>query len=162
MAYVDTQIEFSDSQAVTATAISTNVYDLFSMSTGGSATDLSPNTRIDVGSGEDVYLIVNTAVAVTDASSDATLVVTFETADDITLTTNVQTVFSTGTPLAFAAFSVAGTNLVRIKIPAFAYRRYIGVRYTVAAGPLTAGAFDAYISTGVDANRIYKSGFTVQ
>lgn len=161
MAYVDQQIEFSDSQAVTATAISTNVYDLFTMSTGASATDLSPNTRIDVGSGEDVYLVVNTAVLVTDTSSDATLTVSFETADDVGLSTNMQVVYTTGA-IAFASFSPAGTNLVKIKIPAFAYRRYIGLRYTVASGPLTAGAFDAFITNTVYAQRIYKSGFTVQ
>ena len=161
MAYVDQQIEFSDSQAVTATAISTNVYDLFSMSTGGSATDLSPNTRIDVGSGEDVYLVVNTAVTATDTSSDATLVVTFETADNEALSTNAQVVATSGT-LAFATFATAGTNLIKIKIPSFAYRRYIGIRYTVASGPLTAGQFDAFITNTVDAQRIYKSGFTVQ
>lgn len=161
MAYVDQQIEFSDSQAVTATAISTNVYDLFSMSTGASATDLSPNTRIDVGSGEDVYLVVNTAVLATDTSSDATLTVSFETADDVGLSTNMQVVYTTGA-IAFASFATAGTNLVKIKIPAFAYRRYIGLRYTVASGPLTAGAFDAFITNTVDAQRIYKSGFTVQ
>lgn len=159
--YVDQQLEFSDAQAVTATAISTNVYDLFSMSTGASATDLSPNTRIDIGAGEDIYLVVNTAVLATDAGSDATLTVSFETADDVTLTTNVQVVYSTAA-LAFAAFSPAGTNLVKIKLPLFPYRRYVGVRYTVAAGPLTAGAFDAFLTNTVDANRIYKSGFTVQ
>lgn len=161
MAYVDQQIEFSDSQAVTATAISTNVYDLFTMSTGASATDLSPNTRINVGSGEDIYLVVNTAVTATDTSSDATLIVTFETADNEALSTNAQVVATSGT-LAFAAFATAGTNLIKIKLPSFAYRRYIGIRYTVASGPLTAGAFDAFISTGVDDQRIYKSGFTVQ
>lgn len=159
--YVDQQLEFSDAQAVTATAISTNVYDLFSMSTGASATDLSPNTRIDIGAGEDIYLVVNTAVLATDVGSDATLTVSFETADDVTLTTNVEVVYSTAA-LAFAAFSPAGTNLVKIKLPLFPYRRYVGVRYTVAAGPLTAGAFDAFLTNTVDANRIYKSGFTVQ
>lgn len=160
--YVDTQLEFSDAQAVTATAISTNVYDLFSGSTGASSSDLSPNTRIDIGVGEEVYLIVNTQTTATDVGSDATLIVTFETADDVTLTTNAQVVYATGT-LAFAAFATAGTNLVKIKLPLFPYRRYIGVRYTVASGPLTAGNFDAFMTyEAVDANRIYKSAFTVQ
>ena len=58
---------------------------------------------------------------------------------------------------------MAGTNLVRVRLPSFAYRRYLGVRYTVAAGPLTGGTFDAYATyEAVDASRIYKSGFTVQ
>lgn len=161
MAILDSQNEFSDAQAVTSTAISTNVYDIFSMGVGGGSTDLSPNTRIDIGAGEDVYLVVNTQTTATDTSSDATLTVTFETADDAGLSTNAQVVYSTGA-LAFAAFATAGTNLVKIKLPLFAYRRYIGVRYTVASGPLTAGAFDAYLALNVDAQRAYKSGFTVQ
>ena len=98
--YVDKQIEFSDAQAVTATAISTNVYDLFSAGLGGSADDLSPNTRIDVGAGEDLYLVVNTQTAATDTGSDATLVVTFETADNAALSTNAQVVYSTATRTA--------------------------------------------------------------
>lgn len=159
--YVDKQLEFSDAQAVTATAISTNVYDLFSTDTGGS-TEFSPNTRIDVGLGQDVWLVVSTQTTATDTGSDATLTITFETADDAALSTNAQVVYSTSA-LAFAAFATAGTNLVRIKIPSFPYRRYIGVRYTVASGPLTAGAFDAFLTyEAVDANRPYKSAFTVQ
>ena len=159
--YVDKMIEFSDSQAVTATAISSNVYDLFTTDIGSSL-EFSPNTRLDVGAGEDLYLWISTAVLATDAGSDATLAVTLETADDVTLTTNVQVVATTGT-LAFASFAPAGSVLARIKLPLFAYRRFIGLRFTVGAGPLTAGQFDAFITMGaVDANRIYKSGFTVQ
>lgn len=161
MAYVDQQIEFSDSQAVTSTAISTNVYDLFTMGLGAGTSDVTPNTRLNIGSGEDVYLVVNTAVAATDSGSDATLTVTLETADNEALSTNAQVVATSGT-LAFAAFSVAGTNLLKIKIPSFAMRRYLGIRYTVASGPLTAGNFDAFITNTVDDQRIYKSGFTVQ
>jgi hypothetical protein len=159
--YVDTQIEFSDAQAVTATAISTNVYDLFTMGVGAGTSDVSPNTRIDIGAGEDLYLVINTQTTATDTGSDATLVVSFETADDVGLSTNAQVVYATGT-LAFATYATAGTNLVKVKLPLFPYRRYIGVRYTIGAGPLTAGAFDAFVTTNVDANRIYKSGFTVQ
>ena len=80
--YLDKQIEFSDAQAVTATAISTNVYDLFTSAEGGSTAEFSPNTRIDVGLGTDFWVVVNTQTLVTDSGSDATLVVTIETADD--------------------------------------------------------------------------------
>lgn len=160
--YLDKQLEFSDAQAVTATAISTNVYDLFTMAEGGDAAEFSPNTRLDVGLGTDFWIVVNTQTLVTDSGSDATLVVTIETADNAALSTNAQVVHTTGT-LAFAAFATAGTNLVRVRLPSFPYRRYLGVRYTVASGPLTAGAFDAFGTyEAVDANRIYKSGFTVQ
>ena len=160
--YVDSQIEFSDAQAVTATAISSNVYDLFSMGLGGGATDVTPNTRLDIGQGTDnLYLVVNTAVTATDTGNDATLTITLESADDAGLTTNAQVHYSSGA-IAFASFATAGTNLVAIRLPSALYRRYLGVRYTVASGPLTAGAFDAFVTPTLQQNRIYKSGFTVK
>ena len=160
--YVDSQIEFSDAQAVTATAISSNVYDLFSMGLGGGATDVTPNTRLDIGQGTDhLYLVVNTAVTATDTGNDATLRITLESADDAGLTTNAQVHYSSGA-IAFASFATAGTNLVAIRLPSALFRRYLGVRYTVANGPLGAGAFDAIVTPTLQQNRIYKSGFTVQ
>ncbi|NII73913.1 hypothetical protein FHW84_002486 [Dyella sp. SG562] len=162
--YVDKQTEFSDSQAVTATAISTNVLDIFSTLAGGTtnAAGISPNARIDIGSGPgDLYLMVSTAVTATDTGSDATLTITLESADDAALSTNAQVHFSTPA-IAFASFATAGTTLVAIRLPAGLYRRYVGIRYTVASGPLTAGAFDAFLTPATNINRIYASGFTVQ
>jgi hypothetical protein len=69
--------------------------------------------------------------------------------------------FSTAA-LAFAAFSPAGTNLVKIKLPAGDYQRYLGVRFTVANGPLTAGTFDAFLVKDAQAFTAYKAGFTIQ
>lgn len=158
MALLDTQTELSDAQAVTSTAISTNVYDLFSVAAGaGTATT---NTRLDIGT-DDLFLVVQTQTACTDSGSDATLTVTLESADDAGLSTNAQVHFSTGA-LAFAAFKDAGTRLVAIRIPRASYRRYLGVRYTVASGPLTAGAFDAFLTPNAAFQAYYKSGFTVQ
>lgn len=159
--YVDKQAEFSDAQAVTSTAISSNVIDLFSMGVGGGTQAVSPNTRLDIGLGGELWLWVATQATITDSGSDATLVVTLETADNAALSTNAEVVFATGT-LAFASFATAGTVLVKVRLPSFAYRRYLGVRYTVASGPFTGGALDAFLTPAVDANRIYKSGFTVQ
>lgn len=158
--FVDTQTELSDAQAVTATAISTNVIDT-QAALGGGTNIAGGNTIQDIGQGEDVYLVVQTAVAATDAGSDATLTVTLETATDAGLTTGAVVHFSTGA-LAFAAFSPAGTQLCAIKLPAADYKRYLGVRYTVASGPLTAGAFDAFLTKDIQRAKIYKSAFTVQ
>jgi hypothetical protein len=158
---LDTQLEFSDAQAVTATAISTNVYDLFTEGLGATTTGVTPNTRLDIGAGEPVWLIVSTAVTATDTGSDATLVVSLETADNAALSTNAEVVFTTAA-LAFAAFATAGTRLVAVRLPAYLYRRYLGVRYTVANGPLTAGAFDAFIVLDADFQRYYRSGVVIQ
>lgn len=151
--YVDKQAEFSDSQAVTATAISTNVMDLISNSSG-------KNALRDIGTGQNVYLVVMTTVAATDSLSDATLAVTLESDSTPDLATSATVHFSTGT-LAFAAFSPAGTVLAAVKLPKGEYERYLGVRYTVASGPLTAGQFDAFLTTDVDSFRAYARNYVV-
>ena len=158
--YVDTQTEFSDAQAVTSTAISSNVMDLFTVdSAGGTA---AANTRIDIGAGTgDLYLVVQTQTAVTDTGSDATLTLTLESADDAGLTTNAIVHYSTGT-LAFATYASAGTIVAAVRLPAGLYRRYLGLRYTVASGPFLTGKFDAFLTPTLQLARIYKSGFTVQ
>lgn len=161
--YVDKQTEFSDSQALTATAISSNVLDIFSTTKGGTANsaEISPNARLDIGSGPgDLYLAVQVNAALTGGTTP-TLTVTLESADDAGLTTNNTVHYSTGA-LAQAAFTSAGTQLVFIRLPSAQYRRYIGLRYTITGGPLTGGSVDAFLTTSTNINRIYQSGFTVQ
>lgn len=131
--------EFSDAQAVTSTAISTNVVDL------GPVDD---NALRDIGTGEEIYLVVSTNTLVTDSGSDATLTVTLESADNEALSSNAVVHFTTGA-LAFASYKDAGTVLAMVRLPAGSYKRYLGVRYTVASGPLTAGAFDAFLTKDV-------------
>jgi hypothetical protein len=149
--YLDSRLEFSDGQAVTATAISTNVVDLISNASGR-------NPLRDIGTGEDVYLVVITRTAATDAGNDATLAVSLESDSTENLATSPTVHFTTGA-LAFAAFSPAGTVVAMVKLPAGSYERFLGVRYTVAAGPLTAGNFDAFLTADVDAWRAYARNY---
>lgn len=151
--FVDSQLEFSNAQAVTATAISSNVTDLNPM--GG------PNTLVNQGIGDHAVLVIQTQTAITDTGSDATLTATLESADDAGLTTNAVVHFSTGV-LAFATYAPAGSKIAVVKLPQqAAYRRYLGVRYTVASGPFTAGNIDAFITTEAQAQQYMKSGYTV-
>ena len=147
--YLDAKNEFSDAQAVTSTAISSNVIDLG-----------ATNTLKDIGTGQDVYLVVSTQTAATDSGSDATLTVTLESDSTANLATSATVHYSTGA-LAFAAFSPAGSVLAAVKLPAGNYERYVGVRYTVASGPLTAGKFDAFLTTDVQAWRAYADNVTI-
>lgn len=147
--------EFADAQAVTSTAISQNVIDLAPLG-GGTGT----NTVRDIGSGEDVYLVVRTVQAATDSGSDATLTVTLESDSTENLATSPTVHFSTGA-MAFAAFSPAGAELAAIKLPAGNYERYLGVRFTVASGPLTAGTFDAFLTKDAQSYRAYAVGSTI-
>lgn len=158
--FVDTQTELSDAQAVTATAISTNVIDL-QAALGGGTNIANGNTLLDIGQGEDVYLVVATQTAITDVGSDATLTVTLESATDAGLTTGAVVHLSTPA-LAFATYAAAGSQILVAKLPIADYKRYLGVRYTVAAGPFTAGNIDAFITKDVQRAKIYKSAFTVQ
>lgn len=149
--YIDKQAEFSDAQAVTSTAISTNVMDLISNTSG-------KNPLRDIGTGQDVYLVVITQTEATDSGSDATLTVSLESDSTENLATSPTVHFTTGA-LAFAAFSPAGSVLAAVKLPKGDYERYLGVRYTVASGPLTAGNFDAFLTTDVDAWRAYAKNY---
>lgn len=142
---LDSFNEFSSAQAVTATAISQNVIDL------GPVAD---NPTRDIGAGEPVWLVVSTAVAATDAGSDATMAVTLESADDAGLTSGAVVHYSSGT-LAFASFSAAGALVAAVRLPLGQYKRYLGVRFTVGAGPLTAGAFDAFLVKDVQRWQAY-------
>lgn len=151
--YVDKHLEFSDAQAVTATAISANVYDRISNGSG-------KNVLADIGTGQDAYLVVITQTAATDTSSDATLTITLESDSDVGLSTSPTVHFTTGA-LAFAAFSPAGTVLAAVKLPAGNYERYLGLRYTVASGPLLTGNFDAFITSDVNAWRAYDRNYVV-
>lgn len=148
--YVDKQAEFSDSQAVTATAISTNVYDLAPI---GNA--VNSNLVRDIGVGEDVYLVVQTDAAATAAGA-ATVTVTFESSAAAGMTS--PTVHFTSPAYALADMP-AGKTLLAFKLPAGAYQRYLGVRYTVATGPLTAGSFSAFLTKDVSAFRAYQKGY---
>ncbi len=152
--YIDSQTLFSDAQAVTSTAISTNVLDL-NPDVGG----LDANLQ-DIGIGEEVYLVVQTATTITDVGSDATLIVTLESDTAVGLATAPVVHISTGT-LAFATYATAGTVIFQGKLPLANYKRYLGIRYTVASGPFTAGAITAFLTKDVQRTKNYATGFSV-
>jgi hypothetical protein len=157
--YIDTQTEFSDAQAVTSTAISTNVVDLFA--SVGAGTALTADSTLDIGQGEDIYVVIQTQTTCTDTGSDATVTFTVESDSAAGLASAPVVHFSTGA-LAFATYATAGTRVATICLPSGSYKRYLGVRYTVASGPLTAGAFDAFLTVDPAAvRRVYKTGYTV-
>jgi hypothetical protein len=143
--YVDSQLLFSDAQAVTASAASTNYIDL--------------GIARSMGVGRVLYLVVLCVVAMTDSGSDSTINVDLET-DDNTSFSSASVVQDLGT---FAALSAVGTRLVAaLQLePANAFERYARVYYTAANGNLTTGSFDAFICLDVAAWSAYAAGYTV-
>lgn len=141
---LDKQCEFSDSQVVTVTAISTNVYDLG-----------PTNALKDIGGPEAVYLIVQTDTSATAAGA-ATMVASLESSTTADLATAPTVHVATGA-FSIAQMTGAGT-LFAGPLPAGAYKRYMGIRYTIATGPLTAGAFSAFLVRDAQAWRAYANG----
>ncbi len=142
---MDRQLQFSDSQVVTATAISTDVVDLGSQVL----------TR-NIGGSNAMFLVVQTDALVTDAGSDATLTVTLESDSVVGLGTSPTIHYSSGA-LPFATYSPAGTTILVVALPFGQYERYMGVRYTIAAGPLTGGSFSAFLTRDPEFWQIFQA-----
>ena len=158
--YIDSQLEFSDSQAITATAISTNVIDTL-VTTGAAAstqgTYTVTNTSLDLGqSNEPLYLVVVSNGAT--FTGTGTITVSLESSAAVGL--GSSTVHYTG-PAVTATSITAGYRYCTIALPHGDYLRYLGLRYTCSGTPAT-GTFDAFLTTDpAGVRRTLKSGFTV-
>ncbi|MGQ7806317.1 Bbp16 family capsid cement protein [Hafnia alvei] len=137
---LDKLLMFSEAQAVTATAASTDVIDLGPID----------GTRRDIGVGYplEFWTTVNTTAT---ASGAATVNVQLQTSPDNSTWT---TIASSG-DLALSAL-VAGKRIVSQKVPS-GVQKYLRVNYTVGTGPLTAGAFTSGINLDVDNNTPYPT-----
>lgn len=138
---LDAQNEFSNGQAVTASAISTNVID--------TGTDKNPVK--DLGGPEPIYLVIQVDTDFAAAGA-GTLAASLESSAAAGLTAaNVH--FSTGAlPLATLK---SGNTVAVVALPSGDYLRYLGVRYTVGTGPMTAGAVSAFLTRDPQLYRAY-------
>ena len=126
--YIDAHNLFDDAAAHLTTEASTNLIDLGAIR--------------NMGVGEDIYFVIQVDTAFTDGSSNSTMAITLETDDNASFSsaTTAQTI---GT---FAALTAAGTRLVAKLQPDAINERYLRVKYTVANGDLTTGAFTAFLT----------------
>lgn len=146
--HIDARAEFSDSQVVTATAISTNV-----MARDGNG--LSPNATQNLGAPAISYLVITTGAAVT-AAGGATVTFSLESATDAGLTASPVVHYSTG---AIPKASMpAGAVVAVVPLPFADYKDFIGVRYTVATGPLLTGDFNAFLCLDPQAMKVFADG----
>nr|WP_154927529.1 hypothetical protein [Pantoea agglomerans] len=135
---LDKLLMFSEAQAVTASAASTDVIDLGPID----------GTRRDIGVGYPLELFVNVNTTAAAAGA-ATVNIQLQTSPDNSTWT---TLTSTG-DLALSALT-AGKRVMSQKVPQ-GVQRYLRVNYVVGTGPLTAGAFTAGINLDVDNNSPY-------
>ena len=143
---IDSQALFSDDQAVTATAVSSNIIDLGATGTvPGGSTALSR----DIGKGTPVEILIQWTVAAVSGGA-STVTVDLET-DDNSSFSSATTLATTGA-IAKATL-VAGYQMKIYYMPRGA-ERYIRLNYTVAIANLTAGAVTAGIVAGVQTNDV--------
>jgi hypothetical protein len=157
MTYIDSQVLFDNAAAVTVTRNSTNVYDTSPL--GSAYSTLAANTGRNMGAGEPIFLVVLVTVAFTAAGA-ATMDIQFVSSASSTLSSpNVH--IDTGV--------IAKATLVAGYIPIFqalprngpAYLQYLGLIYTIATGPMTAGKVTAFITKDAQDLNTYVKAFLV-
>lgn len=121
---LDKNLQFSDAQAVTTTAVSTNTVDL----------GTTERQR-----GEPIFVDFSVDTAATAAGAAT---VTFQIVTDDNAALSSPAVVAATAAIGKATL-VAGYRISLPVPPGIALERYLGVQYTVATGPLTAGAFSA-------------------
>ncbi|QDL30763.1 Bbp16 family capsid cement protein [Serratia liquefaciens] len=138
---------FSQAQAVTATAPSTDVIDLGPLYAGNDVRDIGPGYPVEFFA----QVAINGA-----AGGSATVTIslqTSKTSDFASATTLLQT-----GEIAVADLKVGYRYVGTVP---HGVQRYLRVNYTVASGPLTAGAFTAGLLLDADAQRSYASAFQI-
>lgn len=138
---VDKQAEFSNSQAITVTAISANVYDN------------APSRNALINHGDlagGAYLMVQVDTAFVGGTS---LEISLESDSTPNLATSPTVHFKSG---AIATAKLVPGNLLAIPLPMGDYEQFIGVRY-IAVGTFTAGAISAFITTTPQTWRPYAT-----
>jgi len=140
---LDENTLFSEDQAVTATAASTNYMDLGSPATvPGAPAALVRN----IGGANDIPLLVQVTAAFATLTS---LTVSIEV-DDNTSFSSARTVASTAA--IPAAELVAGYIASLSVLPHTINERYMRLKYTVGGSNATAGTITASIATGLQTN----------
>lgn len=143
---LDGQNMFSEAQAITAAAVSTNAIDT--------------SVARDIGTGEGLYVMVQCDVAMTDSGSDSTLAIALVTDSDPALGSAAVI----DTLVTLPALTAAGTTLYFKIDPEklVAFERYIGLSFTPAGGNLTTGSFTAGLVRNIQKSQNYPaSGFSV-
>jgi len=155
---LDKYLEFDDTRAaLTASAISTNVIDL-------GATNLLK----DMGSGYQVWFVVQVDTTGTGAG---TVTISLVSGGDAALQTTpvthylspaiVSTNLTAGLEIIRAPLSSAGfLAAVPIAANVAAYKRYLGVQYTIAS-TVAVVQLSAFLLLNPQMNTSYASGFTV-
>ncbi|SDL07475.1 hypothetical protein SAMN05428953_12657 [Mesorhizobium muleiense] len=136
---LDQQTLLSDAQAITVTAVSTNVIDLGPIASG---------LVRDIGKGKPIPLLIQVTEAFAAAGA-GTLTFALQVDNDVAFgsPTTVWTSAAIG-----KAELIPGKVIIPEFIPRGTNERYMRLSYTVATGPMTAGKVTAGVTMGNQSN----------
>jgi hypothetical protein len=141
---LDKEALFSDDQAITASAASTNYMDLGATGTPANA----PAAVVrDLGGGQNVTMLVQ----VTEDFATLTSLTVDVEVDDNTSFSSAKTVATTGA-VAVANLTAGKILSVSVPLPVGTDERYLRLNYTVAGVNATAGKITAGVAAGVQTN----------
>lgn len=139
--------------------------DATALNTGGAASYLIGDvidlggTSQDVGTGEDIYLVITVDTAV-DSAADNT-VQQFHLASDaqaaIAVDGSATYHFSTAA-LAQTAIDAAGDVIATVRLPSGNYERYLGILHTTSVAAATAGKVNAFLTKDISKWKAYPDG----
>lgn len=146
----DALLQLSSAQVVTASAVSTNTVDLSQVR--------------DLGPGKDLYVAITVDEA---AAAVGAATVNFQIITSAAANLGSPTIIGQTDAIAKTDLTL-GRKAIVVPIPPATLlaqpigQRYLGLQYTVATGPLTAGKFSAAIvDADISINKLYPSGFSV-
>jgi hypothetical protein len=141
---LDGELAFSEEQAVTAAAGSTNTIDT------GVARDL--------GTGSELYIVVMVTTALTDGGSNTGTAVALEGDSTTTITPD-----ATRDLFTFAKDAPAGTVKIARLQPGGGPEgyRYLRLKYTPAGADLTGGKFSAFLTNNIQKWAAYPDALVI-
>lgn len=146
---MDKELLFSDAQAVTTTAASTNSVDLGPLASGQSGRD--------PGAGEEIRLVIITDVLV---ASTTTSTVTFSLeADNVSDFTTAVAIWTSAA--IDKATLVAGYKVADVAVPKANSAKYLRVKYTVTGADLTSGSFTSFFVLDSQDVQAYQAGYSI-
>lgn len=171
--YIDAGSVLSSTQAITATAVSTGIYDTAGLGVGQPVTNrfgTATNFGEDLGGGGPAASAPQLGVWVTTAftaGGAGTLQIQLQAAVDVNntgLPVTWQTIDQTD---AFALASLVVSSpqrplvsfTVPDRYPGQNFPRFYRLNYVVGTGPMTAGALNAMLLTGIDDVPFYPPNF---
>lgn len=142
--YLDAHNQFSDEQAITAAADSTNIIDL--------------GINRDIGTGEPLYLVVVVDIALTDAGDDSVITVALQGDSTSTITPD-----GTEDVITIPALTAAGKIFFARLAPGSAplQYQYINIKYSPSNGSLTTGSFTSFLTHDIDKWKAYADNITI-